>query len=340
MRVAVSIGSWRELEEKTVHPEVDAVAEYVRAENGFLITSHVNPDIDSIASQLAIASALSSLGKESVIVNEDPIPRWLEFLPGSEGLRCDLPAEAGIRVALVLDASDLDRLGWVGDVVRERALPIVNIDHHADNVSFGRLNLVQPHVSSTAEMLVGLISALGLEIGRERATCLYAGILGDTGSFRHPNTTSRVFRVVADLVDEGADPERVATGIYYSRSVGAVRLLGEMLRTFRESDDGRIGVLELTRGSFDSSGATMDESNGYATWALSTRGTEVGVLLRELENGRIRVSFRSTPEVDVGAIARSLGGGGHSTAAGCVLDGSLDEVRGLVLSRIRELEFV
>lgn len=319
-------------------PEFSQIVDALQRESSFLITSHVNPDVDSIASQLATLSALSCLGKRSVIVNEDPVPDWLRFLPGSEGVRGDLPENAQPRIAVVLDAADLGRLGRVREIVARRGLPVINIDHHPSNLFFGRFNLVLPEMSSTAEILVEVIRALGAPIDRPTATNLYAGILGDTGSFRYANTTARVLRVAADLVDAGAQPHRIANGVYYSRSIGAVRLLGEMLTTYERALGGRVGVLTLSRAGLESSGAAMDESNGYATWALSAGGTEIGMLLRELEDGKVRVSLRSKETFDVGAVARSFGGGGHVAAAGCVLEGSPAEVKELVLSKIREVE--
>jgi phosphoesterase RecJ-like protein len=191
---------------------------------------------------------------------------------------------------------------------------------------------VRPQSSSTSEIIYELIEAMDLEITTERAEHLYTGIVTDTGSFQHPNTTSDSFSISASLVRHGLDPARVADALYSDNSVSRMRLLGLALSHIDVM--GEICSLTLTREMLDLCGASMDESEDFVDLPLSLRGVKIGLLFREQMNGQVRISFRSKDEIDVDEIARHFGGGGHEAASGCIVHGKIDEIKKVVVEEI------
>jgi phosphoesterase RecJ-like protein len=298
----------------------------------FLITSHTHPDGDSVGSQLAFASVLKELGKDVLVANQDPIPEKYRFLKGAEAVVTRIPAGYVCDAVFVLDSASLKRIGSIADQLPLKDVMVVNIDHHISNDRFGHTVFVRPQSSSTSEIIYELIEAMDLEITTERAEHLYTGIVTDTGSFQHPNTTSDSFSISASLVRHGLDPARVADALYSDNSVSRMRLLGLALSHIDVM--GEICSLTLTREMLDLCGASMDESEDFVDLPLSLRGVKIGLLFREQMNGQVRISFRSKDEIDVDEIARHFGGGGHEAASGCIVHGKIDEIKKVVVEEI------
>ena len=314
------------------------VIKLILSRNKFLVLSHTHPDGDSIGSQLAFASVLRELGKDVLIANQDPIPDRYLFLSGSDGVVTTIPADYTCDALIVLDTASLKRLGAIVDQLPVKDVVMVNIDHHISNDRFGHIVFVRPDRSSTSEIVFELIKAMDVPLTPERAEQLYTGIVTDTGSFRHPNTTFNSFATGASLVKSGADPSRVASALYSANSVSRMRLLGLVLSSIDVVQD--VCCLTLTREMVRLSGASMDESEDFVDFPLSLKGVRVGLLFREQGDGQVRISFRAKEEMDVDEVARVFGGGGHESAAGCVIHGELEDVKkavvGEVIKRLQE----
>jgi phosphoesterase RecJ-like protein len=304
----------------------------IRGSTSFLVTSHLDPDGDSVGCQLAIYSVLKRLHKNVKVICEDGVPPSYAFLEGAGDVlasRAEAGA-AGCDVAMVVDAGTLERIGWVADLVG-RCGTVVNIDHHRSNNSFGDLNLVVTSAGACGEIVYQVLRDLGVELVRAEAEALYVAILSDTGCFRFPTTTASTLRIAAHLMEVGVKPYRVASQIYWRKPLASLKILGEALSSIEVTEDGMVATMDVTRAMYRSSGANDVDTEGFANYPRSIDGVAIGVLLRETEEGRFRVSLRAAEGYDVDAVARVFGGGGHTTAAGFRIEGRLDEVK----SRVR-----
>lgn len=296
------------------------LVERLRSGRRFLLTSHVNPDGDAIGSELGLARVLESLGKEAVVWNRDPAPRVYDPLPGSAAIHVGETPPRGFPdafdAAIPLECPSLERCGLEEEL---EALPLLNIDHHLGNDGYGEIAWVDPSAPAVGAMVYRLARALGAEVDPETATALYLTLVTDTGGFRFPNATAEAFESAAALVREGAEPYRVAHWLFESQPEPAVRLLGEVLRTLELHRDGRIATVWLTRAMIESCGARPGDSEGLIDHPRSIAGVDAVALFRELEDGGVKVSLRSRGDIDVQAVARERGGGGHKNAAGCTI---------------------
>jgi phosphoesterase RecJ-like protein len=279
---------------------------------------------------------LRSLGKEAVIVDNDPVPDHYAFLPKAGEVSNDLGAQRDFDAALVLDCPTLRRIGRVIDVIGKK--PIINIDHHISNENFGAVNWVDPNASSAGEMVYRLFKAMGKPLTKEVALYLYIAILTDTGSFNYENTSSVTHEVAGELLGYGLDPALVSESVYERRSVSDIKLLALALATLMVSANGEVAYIEVTKKMLDDCSADPSKSEGFVNYPRSIDKVKVAILFREDKKirGRVNVSFRSKGDVDVNTIASAFGGGGHVRASGCVLEGSLPEVEKKVLARVEE----
>src|ERR671937_106598 len=318
--------------------ELRAAADAIRGHERFLVVTHENPDGDALGSLLAMKLALDRLGKDSLmyLYGEAPLPSEYSFMLLVE-LRRTVPDDAGERVLLALDCANESRIGPDPAVLRGAPL-VVNIDHHHDNSLFGDVNLVVPEASATGEVLRDLFAELGIDLDPEIAEALYIALVTDTGRFQYTNTTPRALRLAADLVEAGADVHRVFQGVYESVQFAKLKLLARALERAHLFDGGRLVVSYLTRRDFDEVGAAEAYSEGIIDYLRAVEGADMAALIREppRSDGPARkVSLRaSTDELDVSAIARKSGGGGHRQAAGFSSDDSVDEI-----TRFLEREF-
>jgi phosphoesterase RecJ-like protein len=326
--------------------ELSAVAEVLRANDRFLVAGHENPDGDALGSILAATLALRQLGKDAAMYlpGEAPLPGEYHFLE-LDDLRRAVPADMESRVLLALDCANEDRLG-PDQTVRERARLVVDVDHHHDNSRFGDINLVVPDASSTAEIVRDILAELGVTPTPEIAEALYVALVTDTGRFQYTNTTPKALRLAAELVEAGADVHGIFRQVYETVQFAKLKLLARALERARLFEGGRLVVSYLLRGDFADVGAEEPYSEGIIDYLRQVEGAEMVALIREppRDDGPAhRVSLRSSrDEVDVSAIARKAGGGGHRQAAGFSSDLPLDDVIDFIqrefVHAIRELQ--
>jgi phosphoesterase RecJ-like protein len=306
------------------------VADAVRAHDRFVIATHENPDGDSLGSILAMKLALEQLGKDAVmyLAGTTPLPKEYRFMP-LDGIERRLPADAAERVVLALDCANERRIG-ADPALLERARLVIDIDHHHDNTRFGDVNVIVPAASSTGEVLRDLFRELDVELTPEIAEALYIAVVTDTGRFQYANTTPKALRLAAELVEAGADVHRVFQVVYENVAFAKLKLLARALEHARVYEGGRMIVSHLERSDFEAAGAEEPFSEGIIDYLRAVEGAEIAALIREppSQNGPSRrVSLRTrAEEIDVSAIARKSGGGGHRQAAGFSSESSVEEI--------------
>ena len=310
--------------------EVEAVADAIRAHDRFLLVTHENPDGDALGSILAMKLALDELGKDNVmyLYGEAPLPVEYAFMPLAE-LRRQLPEDWGARVLVALDCANATRIAPDPELLR--AVPLVlDIDHHHDNTRFGHINLIVPNASSTGEVLRDLFVELGVDLTPDIAEALYIALVTDTGRFQYANTTPKALRLAAELVEAGADVHRIFRGVYETVQFAKLKLLARALERAQIYDGGRLVVSHLLRSDFTEIGAAEAYSEGIIDYLRAVDGADMAALIREpprSDGPARRVSLRaSNDELDVSAIARKSGGGGHRQAAGFSSDLSVEEI--------------
>ena len=298
----------------------------LRSGRSFLLSSHTHPDGDAIGAEVALARILRSTGRSATIWNVDPAPATYAGVIGEVPIHVGRTPPPGFPgdfdFAVPLECPQLDRTGLEQALCR---IKVLNMDHHLGNRLYGVANWVDTEAPAVAEMVLHLAHALGAPIDAATANALYLGLSTDTGSFRFSNATPRAFDAAAELVRCGARPEQIAGWLYESQPPGAVRLLGEVLRTLELHCDGRVASVRLDLQMFERAGAAPTDSEGLIDYPRSIRGVEAVALFRERPEGDVKVSLRSRGKVDVGTIASRRGGGGHRNAAGCLIDRGADE---------------
>jgi phosphoesterase RecJ-like protein len=309
--------------------DLKAITDALQRHDRFLVVTHENPDGDALGSLLATSLALRQLGKDAVIYlpGTTPLPREYAFMPLGELMR-EAPADAAERVLVAVDCAKEDRIG--DDAVRAQAPLVLDIDHHHDNTRFGDLNLIVPDASSTGEVLRDVFAELGVELTPELAEPLYIALVTDTGRFQYANTTPKSLRLAAELVEAGADVHAVFQEVYESVEFAKLKLLARALGRAEVLEGGRIVVSHLLRNDFVEVGAAEPYSEGIIDYLRAVEGAELAVLVREQPPGGPHLykgSLRSSiDELDVSAIARGFGGGGHRQAAGFSSDAPLEEI--------------
>jgi phosphoesterase RecJ-like protein len=313
-----------------VASELDLVAAEVKAADKFLLTTHENPDGDALGSLLATQRILEALGKDSVMflaAKEFPLPVEYRFLPLEEVFH-EPPADIADRIVIFLDCGNIDRMPV--DFLRNGDNKAINIDHHHDNTRFGTINVVDVDASSTAEIIYDLAGILGVELTPEIANALYVALVTDTGKFMYENTDARSHRMAAGLIEAGVQVNDVYRRLYEHAPVEKLKLLGHALDRIELRDDGRLAVTYISTEDYASTGTSEALTEGIIDHLRTIDGAVVAAVVRDQpESGRSarKVSMRSTDgRVDVSAIARARGGGGHRRAAGFSTDLSYEQV--------------
>jgi phosphoesterase RecJ-like protein len=310
--------------------DMQAVADVFREHDRFLVTTHENPDGDALGSLLAMHLALQQLGKDSimVLVGQGPLPGEYGFLElPQRGLVRELPADRRDRVLVAVDCAQETRLT---DPALLESPIVVDIDHHHDNTRFGQANIVVAQASSTGEVLADVFAELGVGLTAPIAEALYTALVTDTGRFQYTNTTPKALRLAADLIEAGADVHKVFQVVYESVQFAKLKLLARALDRAELFEGGRLVVSHLLRDDFPAVGAAEPYSEGIIDYLRSVEGAVLAALIREpprADNSVRKVSLRSSvDEIDVSAIARKSGGGGHRQAAGFSSDLPIAEI--------------
>lgn len=309
---------------------IERVADEIRARERFLLTAHEGPDGDALGSLLGMHRLLTQLGKDSVMflaAKEFPLPVEYRFLPLEEVFH-EAPADLADRTAVFLDCGNIDRMPV--DFLSAEDLFKINIDHHHDNTLFGNVNLVEVDASSTAEIVYELAILLGARITPEIASALYVGLVTDTGKFMYESTNARTHRIAADLIEAGVEVDETYRRLYEHVPIEKLRLLARALERIEYHCQGLLVLAHITAADYDASGAGEEMTEGIIDHLRSVEGARVAALVRDLADGERaarKVSLRSSDgTVDVSAIARIHGGGGHKRAAGFSTDLDLDEL--------------
>jgi len=308
---------------------MEAILAALREGEKFLICSHSRPDGDAVGSMLAMGMLLRQMGKRADLVAADRVPAVYRGLPEAEKIRHAMRVHGPYDAVVLLECDGLERTRLRG---LERMFHI-NIDHHASGKEFGELNWIDRHACSVGELVHRLVKAAGCTVTAEMATCLYTTLLTDTGGFCYGGIHASTFKLAGELVEAGADPVHIAREVYFANPFSKMLLLGKALSTLKR--DGALAWLQVTHEDMVSASAVEEDCEGVVNYALSAAGVEAAVFLRELPEGRIRLSLRSKGHVNVAAISERLGGGGHENAAGCTLDGPMERATNEILAALR-----
>src|SRR5215469_1816001 len=305
-----------------------------RSSPRFIITSHARPDGDATGSALALAEILEKLGSQVEIIFADPVPVIYPNLPCVE--RIHIAASVSRIVpdpsvpVILLECDGIPRTGLNG--LEGRTL--INVDHHASGRHFASVNWIDEDACAVAAMVYRIAKAAHVEISPSMATCLYAAILSDTGTFTYSSTNAETFALAHDLASCGANPSQIARDIYFSNRASKIRLLGTALSNLQ--CDGPLAWSWITNDEMESAGAVPEDCEGVVNYLISIAGVESAVFLRELpSNDQFRLSIRSKGKIDVAQIAEFFGGGGHRSASGCTLDGPLHSATERILTQLR-----
>jgi len=325
---------------------LEALKRALKDVDRILISTHVNPDGDAVGSVLGLRGILQLIGKQAEVVISDSITKKYQFLIDKPVLKPDSPELENLeesdrfQMVILVDASERDRVGNVLDHLDRWMTPgalEVNIDHHISNDIFGDIVIVDPERASSAELVLQLAEALDVDLTPVIADQLFAAILTDTGRFQFGNTDSRSLHAAAKLVTEGADPSTITQRIYMERPASFYRLLGNLLSSIELYHDGRTCVMTMTTdvvATYFPDG-TMD-SEGIVDFTTQIEGVKVGIFIRQTGDGAFKASLRSRGEIDIRKVVETFGGGGHENAAGCGIEGSLDEVTELLVSEVEK----
>ena len=308
--------------------DLDRLVSHIQSGRRFLVSSHQRPDGDAIGSAVGCALALREIGKDADVVMDGVPPHFLRPFPAVDQIRVAATVDEATDGAIIMECSSLDRTGVSG---LDRS-PVLNIDHHVGNTRYGAINWVDESAAACTELVFTLIETLGIRLTPAIATHLYLGLLTDTGSFRFSNITPRSFEIARRCVEAGANPQWIASTHYDSSTLGRVRIFGQVLNTMRLDDSGRVALLTMTKADAAAAGATYDDTDGLINFPLGVKDIQAVAFFKETGPDDWRVSLRSKGAVDVGAIARGYGGGGHKNAAGCSARGPLSELQDTFLA--------
>jgi len=324
--------------------KIKKILEKIKKSEKILITSHMDPDGDSLCSQLALANFLESLKKSYEIINQGDVPSKYLFLDQYKRIKNRKPQKIPLSsphefdLVMFIECSNLDRVGWVKELIPKESF-LINIDHHQDNAHFGHINHVDLSASAAGEILYDIMKASKFHFDKKTAELIYVAIMTDTGRFRYSSTTPKSLRICADLLDCGVDVSLLNQRIYYSFSEKALRLLRVVLERLELFADDKICFLIITHPMLEEFQVPYQDTDDFVDFSLSLEGSKVGALFLEVKKDTTQVSLRSCDFMDVSQIAKGFGGGGHKNASGFLLKGKIEVVKRNVLDSIlRDLE--
>lgn len=309
-----------------------SAVDHIRQAGRVILACHVHPDADALGSLLGLGLALINLGKEVTMISPDGVPEAYRFLPRWE-LCLGEPA-GSYDLAIGLDADGIARLGDAADMLLA-APRVINVDHHIGLEPYGHIRVVDPTAAATGELVVDLLQRLGVQMTQDVAHCLLAAILTDTGSFRFDNVTARTFAAASALVAAGARPAPIYDAVYGRRSFGASLLLGRTLAGLRQIESLSLVYGYVTLADMEETGCTPEDTQGFVNQIGMIEGSDVALLVRELAPEQVSASLRSRGELNVAAVARRFGGGGHKAAAGCTVMKPLESALHALFDAVR-----
>jgi len=317
-------------------PSLAAIAHELQNSSSFFLAVHQNPDGDTLGCALCLQSVLERQGKTAFVFSTDPLPKYLSFLQGYDRVSVGvLPQGKHFDTAVMLECSNPKRAGDVSSVLAGVRC-VINIDHHVTSDNYGHINHVDATASSISEIVFGMLDAMGVTLTPAEADCLYVGLATDTGRFHYKAATPLTHRTAARLIESGAKAWEINDRVYATKDFASLKLLGLALTRLELLHGGKTGVSYITTEDFKKYSATHQNTEDIVNYGLMPGGVKVSALFKE-ENGRITVNFRSRGEMDVSAVAKDFGGGGHKNASGCKSTLPLEEIKRLVLARIEKL---
>lgn len=308
------------------------IRDEVMRRDRFVVTSHVRPDGDAIGSVMATAYALRALGKQARVVNRDQAPPTLQPFPGVGAIEIGdrISDPDAVDAVIVMECGDLARTGLTG---LERHF-LINIDHHPGNAMFGAINWFDGTAAACGEMVFDLIKALDVPLSREIATHIYLAILTDTGSFHFSSISPRTFDICRQTLEAGVDPVAVSRTVFDSNTLGRLKLFGAVLSSMQLEGVGRLAALYIDDEIVRAAGGTHDDTEGLINFPLTVREIQAVVFFKQETPNQYRISLRSKGEIDIGRVAKQHQGGGHKNAAGCTVNGTLEQVRSLIVPAV------
>ena len=304
------------------------ITEVIRSNSTFLLTSHEGPDGDAVGSSLALASFLRKLGKDVTVHLQDTVPDLYSFLPGADSVLPHIP-DRHFDVAFVLDIGERKRAGKLFCDF-SRVSTTVNLDHHLSCDNFADYNLIDSQAAATGILVHRIAAAYGYRFDRDTALCIYVATITDTGSFRYSNANREAFTVAGEMIECGVNAWDVAEQLYENQPQRRLELLAKCLPTLEVFKDGQAASVTVTCDMYAACGGDAELTDGFVNYPRSIRGVEVAIFFRQLDEKKYKVGFRSKGKVNVAAFSAALGGGGHHNAAGCTVEGSLDDVKATV----------
>lgn len=316
---------------------IEAVADLLKQHRSFVLTTHVNPDGDGLGSEIALAEWLIAHGKIARVINYSPTPDFYRFLDPHQRIKqfneqSDAARIAAADVIVVLDTNQPDRLRSMQRFVIESRAVKVCIDHHLDPHPFAHLYLIDDDATSTGEIVYRLLRHLddGL-CTAVIAQALYCAIMTDTGSFRYPRVDADIHRIVAHLIECGADPVATYHNVYEQWPPGRIQLLGDALASLQTAYNGKLAHITITQHHLRATGTTEVDTDNFTVYPMNVAGVIAGILFLELPDG-VKISFRSKGDVPINELAKEFGGNGHKNAAGARLyNCTLAEIQSKVL---------
>ncbi len=323
--------------------EYDQFQSVLAKSSNVVLSTHINPDADGIGSELAVCLFLESKGKRVTILNHSETPDNLLFLdPDRRVLQFDPAKHAriiqGADLIIILDTNHPDRLESLKPYVLESKAPKVCIDHHLEPANFADLYILDEPSTATGEIVYKLLAFSDkAAITPHVATLLYAAIMTDTGSFRYPKTDAEMHRIIAHLIENGADPVAIYQSLYEQGPPGRVRLLGQTLATLQMAHGDKVAYFTITRRMFQDTGTSEADADAFVPYTLTIRGVQIGLMFTELPEDVVKVSFRAKGDIWVNKLAREFGGNGHQHAAGArVHNAHVNDVIGRVVERAKK----
>jgi phosphoesterase RecJ-like protein len=321
--------------------DIERLASELKRGQTIALSTHINADGDGCGSEAALACLLHQMGMTALVVNPTPWPPMFDFLLG-DAVQDRSPAGASALERadrlIVLDISDVKRLGALAPAVRALKTPPLVIDHHLPGEEPpGTIRVTDVDACATGELVYDFAATLGLEITPAIATALYVALLTDTGGFRFSNTSPRCHAIAARLLSSGVDPEEMYRRIYASVPRGRLRLLRDALDTLEVDEVKGLAWVSIAAGALEKYDVNSESLDGIAEYPRSVMGVKLALLFRDLGHGKVKISFRSVRGVDANALAKQFGGGGHARASGAMVAGTLEDVRTRVIAAAREM---